>query len=56
MLIRGMCLTTPLCVLCSVAESQCSVVDGDFHIGVRPALPLDLVDMIMGNNMAGNRV
>ena len=46
-------------VLCSPlhkARLSCDLVDGDVHIGVRPALPIDGVDVILGDDLAGNRV
>ena len=54
-LVRGMGLNV-LCSPLHKAILSCDLVDGDVHIGVRPALPIDGVDVILGNDLAGNRV
>lgn len=35
---------------------DCELLQSEVHIGVRPALPVEGVDMILGNNLAGSRV
>lgn len=35
---------------------SCGLVEGDVHIAVRPALPLEGVDVILGNDLAGDQV
>ena len=44
--------------MCSFTQARlsCDLVDGDVHIGVRPALPIVGVDVILGNDLAGKRV
>ena len=32
------------------------LVVGEVELGVRPCLPMDGVDVILGNNLAGDRV
>ena len=54
-LVQGMGLTT-LCVPLHKVNLSCSLVVGDVHLGLRPALPIDGIDVILGNDLAGNRV
>lgn len=54
-LVQGMGLVT-LCAPLHKATLSCGLVNGDIQIGVRPALPIDGIDVILGNDLAGNRV
>ncbi len=54
-LMRGMELNV-LPVLLHRMNLDCDLVQGEVSIGVRPALPVEGVDMILGNNLAGSRV
>ncbi|KAL3967153.1 FMS-like tyrosine kinase 1 [Sarotherodon galilaeus] len=54
-LVQGMGLTT-ICAPLHKVRLSCSFVDDDICIGVRPALPLEGVHVILGNDLAGNRV
>lgn len=35
---------------------NCGLVHGEVTMGVRPALPIEGVDVILGNGLAGSRV
>ena len=35
---------------------DCGLVKGDVVVGVRPSLPIEGIDVILGNNLAGERV
>lgn len=35
---------------------SCDLVDGDVFVEVRPALPINRADVILGSDLAGNRV
>lgn len=39
-----------------IMELACGLVTGEVAVGVCPALPVEGIDMILGNNLAGNRV
>lgn len=54
-LVWGMGLTA-LCVPLHKVNLSCSLLVGDVHAGVRPALPIDGIDVILGNDLAGNHV
>ena len=54
-LVRGMGLNV-LCAPSHKVRLSCHLLDGDVHIGVRPAFPIDGVDVILGNDLAGNHV
>ena len=55
LLVRGIDLSTfevPLHRVVLYSE----LVEGEVELGVRPALPVDGVSLILGNNLAGGRV
>lgn len=54
-LVRGIGLDVGCVPLHRVTLSS-ELVSGEVVIGVRPSLPVDGVDIIMGNNLAGGRV
>lgn len=54
-LVRGIGLDVMSVPLHRVMLSS-ELVSGEVVIGVRPSLPVDGVDIIMGNNLAGGRV
>lgn len=54
-LVRGIGLTTQ-CVPLHRASLSCDLVGGVVHLGECLALPLDGIDVILGNDLAGNRV
>lgn len=54
-LVRGMGLNT-LCVPLHTVVLHSELVQGEVILGVRPALPIEGVDLILGNSLAGGRV
>ena len=54
-LMRGMGLTV-LPVLLHKLELDYGLVQGEVAMGVRPALPIRSIHVILGNNLAGSRV
>ena len=54
-LMRGMGMTI-IPVPVHKMELACGLVTGEVAVGVRPALPVEGIDMILGNDLAGNRV
>ena len=54
-LMRGMSLTVSPVRLHKFVLN-CGLVQGEVAMGVRPALPIDGVDIILGNDLAGSRV
>lgn len=54
-IVRGVSLV-PLSAPLHKVYLTCGFVEGDVHIAVRPALPLEGVDVILGNDLAGDRV
>ncbi len=54
-LIRGMGLTV-LPVPLHKLELNCGLVQGEVAMGVRPALPIRGVDVILGNDLVGCQV
>ena len=53
LLVQGMGLET-LSVPLHKVSLACGFVTGDVHLGVRPALPLSGVHVVLGNDLAGN--
>lgn len=54
-LMRGMGMTiVPVPV--HKLKLTCGLVSGEVEVGVRPALPVEGVDFILGNDLAGNKV
>ena len=53
LLVQGMGLKT-LSVPLHKVSLACGLVNGDVHLGVRPALPISGVHVILGNDLAGN--
>lgn len=53
--VRGMGLV-PLFVRLHKMELTSALVSGEVEVAVRPELPVDGVDMILGNDLAGDRV
>ncbi|XP_055773354.1 uncharacterized protein LOC129851112 [Salvelinus fontinalis] len=54
-LIRGIGLNT-LSVPLHKMMLDCGLVKGEVVVGVRPSLPIEGIDVILGNNLAGDRV
>uniref|UniRef100_A0A8L0DMS3 ribonuclease H n=1 Tax=Oncorhynchus mykiss TaxID=8022 RepID=A0A8L0DMS3_ONCMY len=54
-LIRGIGLNT-LSVPLHKLMLDCGLVKGEVVVGVRPSLPIEGIDVILGNNLAGERV
>uniref|UniRef100_A0A674E7Q6 Gypsy retrotransposon integrase-like protein 1 n=1 Tax=Salmo trutta TaxID=8032 RepID=A0A674E7Q6_SALTR len=54
-LIRGIGLNT-LSVPLHRLMLDCGLVKGEVVVGVRPSLPIEGIDVILGNNLAGERV
>lgn len=54
-IVRGVSLV-PLSAPLHKVFLKCGLVVGVVHIAVRPALPIDGVDVILGNDLAGSRV
>ncbi|XP_055788765.1 uncharacterized protein LOC129861392 [Salvelinus fontinalis] len=54
-LIRGIGLNT-LSVPLHKMMLDCGLVKGEVVVGVRPSLPIEGVDVVLGNNLAGDRV
>ncbi|XP_055721489.1 uncharacterized protein LOC129813225 [Salvelinus fontinalis] len=54
-LIRGIGLNT-LSVPLHKMMLDCGLVKGEVVVGVRPSLPIEGIDVILGNNLAGERV
>lgn len=54
-IVRGVSLV-PLSAPLHKIFLTCGLVEGDVHIAVRPGLPIDGIDVILGNDLAGDRV
>lgn len=44
------------CLSRSTGCAWTELLQGEVHIGVRPAMPVTGIDMILANNLAGSRV
>lgn len=54
-IVKGVSLV-PLSASLHKVFLSCGLVEGDVHIAVRPALPIEGIDVILGNDLAGNHV
>ena len=55
LLIRGIGLNT-ISVPLHTVSLECELVEGDVELGVRPALPIDGISVVLGNQLAGRRI